>query len=158
MLLLSERAGAAGRQDRGPDHDRHRRVICAGRSGSCCPTIGRHPSFLTTVLPGIVLFGLGLCTLVAPLTGTVLAAAPDRYAGHGERDQQRRVSRAGGLLAIAALPLLVGLTGDDYATRPRSRPAYRHAMCLCAGLLLAGAGRVLAGITRGAGRPAADVS
>ena len=33
------------------------------------------------VLPGLTIFGLGLALMVAPLTATVLAAAPDEHAG-----------------------------------------------------------------------------
>jgi hypothetical protein len=109
------------------------------------------------VLPGITLFGLGLCLLVAPLTGTVLAAAPDRYAGTAS-GINNAVSRAGGLLAIAALPLLVGLRGDEYADPAALTPSYRHAMYWCLGLLIIGGAVALVGITRGAGRPEADVS
>ncbi|HEV7196438.1 MAG TPA: MFS transporter, partial [Pedococcus sp.] len=43
--------------------------------------VPRDPSFLLNVLPGITLVGLGLAMTVAPLTGTVLAAAPDDLAG-----------------------------------------------------------------------------
>ena len=48
-------------------------------------------------------------------------------------------SRAGGLLAVAALPLLVGLSGSGYAQPAALTGAYRGAMLWCAGLLLAGA-------------------
>jgi EmrB/QacA subfamily drug resistance transporter len=155
MLLLSERAGAlAGKIGA--------RVMIGGGSLVCAVSllllapIGRHPNFLTAVLPGITLFGLGLCALVAPLTGTVLAAAPDRYAGTAS-GINNAVSRAGGLLAVAALPLLIGLTGDEYADPSALTPAYRHAIYICVGLLVLGGVVAFAGITRGAGRPAADV-
>jgi EmrB/QacA subfamily drug resistance transporter len=155
MLVLSERAGAlAGRLGA--------RIMIGTGAVACAvatmllATIGRHPNFLTAVLPGIGLFGLGLCSLVAPLTGTVLAAAPDRYAGTAS-GINNAVSRAGGLLAIAALPLLVGLTGDEYAIPSALTPAYRQAMYICVGLLLVGAAAAYAGVTRGAGRPSADI-
>jgi EmrB/QacA subfamily drug resistance transporter len=151
MLLLSERAGAlVGRFGA-------RLMIGTGSLGCALgglllAPIGRHPGFLLHVLPGVVVFGLGLCTLVAPLTGTVLAAAPDRYAGTAS-GINNAVSRAGGLLAIAALPLLIGLTGDEYADPAALTPAYRHAMYLCTGLLALGSVTAFAGITKGAGRP-----
>jgi len=155
MLLLSERAGAlAGRLGA-------RLMIGTGAIGCAAgllllAPIGRHPNFLTAVLPGIVVFGLGLCALVAPLTGTVLAAAPDRYAGTAS-GVNNAVSRAGGLLAVAALPLVVGLTGDEYAVPSALTPAYRNALFVCVALLLVGAAAAFAGITHGAGRPAANV-
>ncbi|WP_440902280.1 MFS transporter, partial [Actinosynnema sp.] len=93
--------------------------------------------YLTTVLPGVLLFGLGLSLLVAPLTTTVLAAAPDRLSGTAS-GVNNAVSRAGGLLAVAALPGLVGLAQQDYADPDALTAGYRLAVLLCAGLLVAG--------------------
>jgi EmrB/QacA subfamily drug resistance transporter len=94
-------------------------------------------SFLTDVLPGVSLFGLGMCFTVAPLTATVLAAAPDRHAGIAS-GVNNAVARVAGLLAVAVLPLLVGLDGAAYADPHLLQPAYRSAMMICAGLLAAG--------------------
>jgi EmrB/QacA subfamily drug resistance transporter len=156
MLVLSERAGALAGKVGARVMIGTGSLICGAGLLLLAP-IGRDPSFLTAVLPGITLFGLGLCALVAPLTGTVLAAAPDRYAGTAS-GINNAVSRAGGLLAIAALPLLVGLRGDEYADPAALTPSYRHAMYWCLGLLIIGGAVALVGITRGAGRPEADVS
>ncbi len=143
--------GRAGRPARGAADDRDRAGVCAAGT-AVLSTIGRHPAYLTQVLPGIVLFGLGMCTLVAPLTGTVLAAAPDRYAGTAS-GINNAVSRTGGLLAIAALPVLVGLSGDGYADPARLTPAFQRAMYICVGLTLAGSLAAFVGISR-VGRPA----
>lgn len=70
--------------------------------------------YVLHVLPGLVIFGLGLALMVAPLTATVLAAVPDNRAGVAS-GINNAVARAGSLLAVAALPVLVGLSGDDYA-------------------------------------------
>jgi EmrB/QacA subfamily drug resistance transporter len=94
-------------------------------------------SYLLDVLPGVSLFGLGMCFTVAPLTATVLAAAPDRHAGIAS-GVNNAVARVAGLLAVAALPLLVGLDGAAYADPELMQPAYRSAMMICAGLLAAG--------------------
>ncbi|TDC73561.1 DHA2 family efflux MFS transporter permease subunit, partial [Micromonospora sp. KC606] len=95
-------------------------------------------SYWVDVLPGVTLFGLGLTLVVAPLTASVLAAVPDRFAGVAS-GFNNAASRAGGLLAVAALPLLVGLSGTGYAQRAELTAAYREALGWCAGLLLAGA-------------------
>jgi hypothetical protein len=89
------------------------------------------------VLPGISLVGLGLSLTVAPLTGTVLAAAPDELAGTAS-GVNNAVARTAGLLAVAALPPLVGLSGADYASADALAPSYRLAMIVCAGLLVGG--------------------
>ena len=150
MLLLAERSGAlAGRLGARTMIGTGSAVCAAGLA--VLSTIGRHPGYFTQVLPGIVLFGLGLVTLVAPLTGTVLAAAPDRYAGTAS-GVNNAVARTGGLLAIAALPVLVGLTGDEYADPSHLTPAFRDAMYICIGLTVAGSVAAFAGISRSAGR------
>ena len=99
--------------------------------------VGAGSTYWTGVLPGISIFGLGLTLLVAPLTATVLAAAPDRYAGVAS-GVNNAVARAGSLLAVAALPAVVGLSGSDYAVPEAFSAAYRSAMLICAGLLAGG--------------------
>ena len=89
------------------------------------------------VLPGMVVFSLGLALLVSPLTAAVLAAAPGRYAGAAS-GVNNAVARAGSLLAVAALPALVGLTGDEYLDLEAMTAGYRGAMTWCAGLLALG--------------------
>ncbi len=94
------------------------------------------PSWLT-VLPGMTVFALGLALLVSPLTASVLAAAPDRLAGVAS-GVNNAVARAGSLLAVAALPAVVGLTGNDYLEQAAMADGYRGAMVWCAVLLALG--------------------
>lgn len=89
------------------------------------------------VLPGMVVFALGLALLVSPLTATVLAAAPDSHAGVAS-GINNAVARAGSLLAVAALPALVGLSGADYQDPGAMTSGYRLGMLICAGLLALG--------------------
>jgi EmrB/QacA subfamily drug resistance transporter len=89
------------------------------------------------VFPGITVFALGLSLLVAPLTATVLAAAPDRNAGIAS-GINNAVARAGSLLAVAALPALVGLSGTDYQDPVALSSAYVSAVWICVGLLTGG--------------------
>lgn len=89
------------------------------------------------VLGGMVVFALGLATLVSPLTAAVLAAAPDRLAGSAS-GINNAVARTGTLLAVAAIPPLVGLSGDDYTDPTAMTQGYRLATFVVAGLLLAG--------------------
>ncbi|MEV6811620.1 MFS transporter [Micromonospora sp. NPDC051296] len=95
-------------------------------------------SYWRQVLPGVALFGAGLTLVVAPLTASVLAAVADRFAGVAS-GFNNAASRVGGLLAVAALPLLVGLSGTGYEQRAELAAAYRGALLWCAGLLVFGA-------------------
>ncbi|MEU6022526.1 MFS transporter [Micromonospora sp. NPDC047134] len=100
--------------------------------------VGPGASYWRQVLPGVVVFGVGLTMVVAPLTASVLAAVADRFAGVAS-GFNNAASRVGGLLAVAALPLLVGLSGTGYEQRAELTAAYRGALLWCAGLLLIGA-------------------
>ena len=99
--------------------------------------IGADASYLTDVLPGAILFGLGISAVVAPLTATVLAAVDVRQAGVAS-GVNNAVARTAQLLAVAGLPLLVGLSGADYRTPSVFDGGFRMAMFVCVGLLLAG--------------------
>ncbi|MBO4162020.1 MFS transporter [Micromonospora antibiotica] len=100
--------------------------------------VGPGASYWWDVLPGVLLFGIGLTLVVAPLTASVLAAVADRFAGVAS-GFNNAASRTGGLLAVAALPLLVGLSGTGYEQAGALTDAFRGAMAWCAGLLLGGA-------------------
>ncbi len=63
--------------------------------------IDRDARYVTQVLPGVLLFGLGLAMTVAPLTATVLGDADERRAGIAS-GVNNAVARVAGLLAIAA--------------------------------------------------------
>jgi EmrB/QacA subfamily drug resistance transporter len=97
---------------------------------------GRQP-YVVDVLPGSLLQGLGMAVTVAPLTATVLAAAPDALAGVAS-GVNNAVARAGQLLAVAALPLAVGLSGRDYARPEVFTVGYRTALAVCAVLFALG--------------------
>jgi EmrB/QacA subfamily drug resistance transporter len=112
-----------------------------------------HPSYLLHVLPGVGLLGLGLAMTVAPLTASVLAAAPDELAGTAS-GVNNAVARTGGLIAVAALPALVGLSGSEYADAARLAPAYRTALLICAAAMAVGAVVTALGLPRKRGEPA----
>ncbi|HUB98627.1 MAG TPA: MFS transporter [Solirubrobacterales bacterium] len=101
-------------------------------------------SYLTAILPGIIVFGLGLTLVVAPVTATVLAAADARHSGVAS-GVNNAVARVGGLLAVAVLPLAVGLTGDDFYVASKMTAGFHMAMMICA--VLAALGGILAWLT-----------
>ncbi len=143
MLLLSPRAGTLA-QRFGP------RWLMTGGPLLCAAglllavRIGPHASYVADVLPTVTLFGLGLSATVAPLTATVLASADVRHAGTAS-GVNNAVARAAGLLAVAGLPLAVGLTGAAYRHPAMLNASFREAMVLCACLLAASA--VLSALT-----------
>jgi len=99
--------------------------------------IGPDPSYVLDIAPGMVVVGLGLALLVAPLTSTVLAAAPEHRAGIAS-GINNAVARTGALLAVAALPFVVGLSGREYDDPVAFDPSYEKAMLICAVLLALG--------------------
>ena len=99
--------------------------------------VGEGTSYWTGVLPGMLLFALGLSGLVSPLTAAVLAAAPDEFAGAAS-GINNAVARAGSLLLVAALPAAVGLSGTDYRQPDVLTDGYRAGMIVCAVLLALG--------------------
>ncbi len=136
LLLFSSRAGALATRT-GPRFPLLVGPLVAAVGVLLLAFVSDGDTYLLDVLPGVLLFGGGLALLVAPLTTTVLAAAPDRLTGTAS-GVNNAVSRAGGLLAVAALPTLVGLGAQDYADPDALTAGYRTAMLVCAGLLLAG--------------------
>ena len=110
-------------------------------------TVDRDPSYVIDVLPGVIVFGLGLSLLVAPLTATVLAAVDDSHAGVAS-GVNNAVARTASLLAVAVLPLAVGISGDDYADADAFTTAFGGAMWICVGLLAIGGVVSFVGIRR----------
>lgn len=66
-----------------------------------------NADYVTRVLPGILVFGLGLTITVAPLTSAILGSISGRQAGIGSAINNA-VSRIAGLITIALLGVLVG--------------------------------------------------
>jgi hypothetical protein len=99
--------------------------------------VDEDTGYFTGVLAGVLVFSLGLVLLVAPLTSSVLAAAPDRYAGIAS-GINNAVARTGSLLAVSALPVLVGIGGEDYERPAVFGAGYAEALLVCAGLLYLG--------------------
>ena len=92
----------------------------------------------------MIVFGLGLTLVVAPVTATVLAAADARHSGIAS-GINNAVARVAGLLAVAVLPLIAGLTGDSFYDPAAMTDGFHIAMVACAAL--AAAGGVLAWLT-----------
>ena len=94
-------------------------------------------SYLTGVLPGVIVFGIGLTLVVAPVTATVLAAADSRHSGIAS-GVNNAVARVASLLAVAVLPLAAGLTGDNFFDPAKMTSGFQMAMVICAALAALG--------------------
>ncbi|MFG1924781.1 MFS transporter [Cryptosporangium sp. NPDC048952] len=137
MLLLSSRTGALA------DRIGARIPLTVGplvaATGLLLVTrVGPDASYVTTVLPAVLVFGLGLSLTVAPLTATVLGSAESRHAGIAS-GVNNAVARAAGLLSVAVIPVVAGLSGRAYADAALMADGFRMAMRICAGLLAVGA-------------------
>lgn len=124
MLMLSARAGRWAQQH-GPRLPMTAGPLLAALGVLLLLRIGPDSAtaagYLRDVLPGVVVFGLGLSALVAPLTGAVLGAVPAGEAGIAS-GVNNAVARTAQLLAVAALPGLAGISGsigDRVGDRPR---------------------------------------
>ena len=136
MLALSSRAGALA-QRIGPRWPMVVGTAVAAVGVLLLARVDAGASYLIDVLPGATLFGLGITAVVAPLTATVLASADVRLAGVAS-GVNNAVARTAQLLAVAGLPLAVGLSGGDYRDPTVFTDGFQTAMLVCAGLLLAG--------------------
>ena len=94
-------------------------------------------SYVSSVLPAVVVFGLGLTLVVAPVTATVLAAADARHSGIAS-GINNAVSRVAGLLAVAIFPLIAGLTGDKFYDPAAMTDGFHTAMTAAAALAATG--------------------
>ncbi|SHI12186.1 MFS transporter [Streptomyces sp. 3214.6] len=100
--------------------------------------VGPDASYVPDVLPAVLVLGLGMVSLVAPLTATVLASVDVARAGLAS-GINNAAARAAGLIAVAALPLLTGMGQEAYRSADAFDDAFRRAMMLCAGVLALGA-------------------
>jgi EmrB/QacA subfamily drug resistance transporter len=136
MLLLSARSGALA-QRIGPRAQLVVGPFVLAAGMLLLLRVGPGASYLGAVLPAVVVFGLGLATVVAPVTATVLAAAPEEHAGVAS-GVNNAIARSGSLIAIAVLPAVAGLTGESYSDPVALTAGWRVALVVCAGLAVVG--------------------
>ncbi len=136
MLLLSARMGRLA-QRIGPRWPMTFGPVLAGVGLALLSRVGADSEYLTGVLPAVLVFALGLTLTVAPLTATVLAAAPERQVGVASA-VNNAVARTAGLLAVAVLPALAGITPAALADPVALSNGYQQAVWITAGLCVAG--------------------
>jgi len=113
-------------------------------------TTGTEVNYWTQLLPGVLLFSVGLTATVAPLTAAILGSIPAGQSGIGSAINNA-VSRIAGLVAIAFVGLIVGPRLDV--------EAFHRGLLVTAVLLIVGGVVSLVGIRNPApaAAPAAQV-
>ncbi|MBM6399727.1 DHA2 family efflux MFS transporter permease subunit [Phycicoccus sonneratiae] len=143
MLLLSSRSGALAAR-LGPRRQMAAGPVVAAVGVLLMLRLGPGASYLVDVLPAVLVLGLGLVTMVSPLTATALAAAPAEHAGMAS-GVNNAVARTAGLLAVAVVPAVAGLSGRAYDDPAAFDAGFGVAMWVSAAALAAGG--VIAALT-----------
>jgi EmrB/QacA subfamily drug resistance transporter len=151
MLVFSARSGALAARI-GPRLQMALGPVVVGAGMVLLRFVGPSGDYLTEVLPAILVLGAGLALTVAPLTTTALASAPEDHAGVASA-VNNDVARAGGLVAVALLPVLSGITGASYLHPLLLAAGFRTAVVI-AGLAAAAGGLLAAVFISNATRPA----
>ena len=126
IFALSKRFGALA--DRvGPRAFMASGPVVAGGGLLLLTRVGPGADYVTAVLPGIVVFGLGMSATVAPLTAAVLGGVDLAHSGVASA-VNNAVARVASLLAIAVVGAVVAASFQarvrgDLAGRPLSTPA-----------------------------------
>ncbi len=105
MLTASYFGGLAGKY--GPRWFMTAGPVLCGIGFLLCLSVQEPLNYWTQVLPGQIVFGVGLATLVAPLTAAILGAVPSEEAGISSA-VNNAVARIAGLICIAFAGLIVG--------------------------------------------------
>jgi EmrB/QacA subfamily drug resistance transporter len=138
MLLLSARAGDLS-QRIGPRLPLTIGATLIALGMLLFTRIGPEADYVVDVLPGVLVYGLGLAAVVAPVTATAMGTVPESRSGAAS-GTNNAVSRTGQLLAVAAIPPLVGLTNDALRDPVQLDRGYSMAMVVGAGLVAVGGG------------------
>lgn len=136
MLLLSARAGALA-QRIGPRIPLTVGPVLIAAGMLLMTLIDRGDAYATSVLPAVIVFGLGLAATVAPITATALAAADPERSGIAS-GVNNAVARTAQLMAVAALPVIVGLSGSDFEDPAALLDGFHAAMLVTGALALVG--------------------
>lgn len=136
MLVLSSRAGALAARI-GPRLPLTVGPLVMAAGMALMSRIDASADFVTDVLPATVVFGLGLSATVAPVTSAALGSVPDRRAGAAS-GVNNTIARTGQLLAVAAVPVAVGLGGDALRDPDQLAPRFGDAVLIAAALVAAG--------------------
>ncbi len=94
-------------------------------------------SYVTAVLPAVLVLAVGLAVTVAPLTSTALNSVSPSHAGLASA-VNNDVARLGSLIAVAVLPALGGITGLSYLHPHQLAVGFQRAVVIAASWCVAG--------------------
>jgi EmrB/QacA subfamily drug resistance transporter len=137
LLALSTPSGAIA-QRIGPRIPLTIGAVLAGAGLLLMTRIHPGDGYLTGVLPSLIVFGVGLGTLITPITATVLASVDSRHSGIASA-VNNALSRLGQMIAVAALPLAAGLSGSAFEDPAAMAAGFPIAMAVAAGASFAAA-------------------
>jgi EmrB/QacA subfamily drug resistance transporter len=105
-------------------------------------------SYVTDLLPGLLVFSAGLSMTVAPLTAAVLADADETDAGIASAINNA-IARVAGLVGVSVVGVVVAntLVGDTFSATERSVRAFHQVVVICSALVAAGGLAGILGIT-----------
>lgn len=146
LLLFSPAAGQLG-QRVGPRLPLTTGPLISAVGLLLLARVDRGTTYLTGILPGIIVFGAGMTVLVAPLTAAVLASVDDAMSGIAS-GINNAVSRLAGLLAVAVVPALAGIAAGSSLAQDL-RDGYLRAMLISAALMVAGSMAAFALVSSG---------
>jgi MFS family permease len=136
MLAFSAKAGAAA-QHSGPRVPLTLGSLIIAASLLAMAMLDDSSRYPTSILPMVVGFGGGLTLIVAPVTATVLAAVDSGHVGIASAINNA-VARIANLLAVAILPLVAGLTHEDFVDPAKMTDGFQLSMVICAALAALG--------------------
>ena len=136
MLLGSARAGRLATRI-GPRIPMSLGPVIAGCGLMLMMRIGPGSTYWVDVFPAVVVFACGLSLTVAPLTATVLGAAPEQFAGVASA-VNNDVARTAGLIAVAVLPPLAGISNADFGNPIDFSDGFQSAMMIAGAVLILG--------------------
>lgn len=142
MLLLSARSGRLASRV-GPRLQMSVGPLVVGAGLAMLSRTAHDSSYVSAVLPAVLVFGLGLAITVAPLTATALSSVAGDHAGLASA-VNNDVARVGGLVAVAILPALAGISGRAYLHPSSMGNGFRVAVFITA--VWCGAGGLVAAL------------
>lgn len=136
MLVLSPKAGDIA-QRRGARRPLTLGAVLIAAGMAMMAMIQPGDEYVSAVLPAVIVFGLGLSATVAPVTSAALAAAAASRAGIAS-GINNAVARTAQVLAVAVVPWIAGLSGEEIHQQDALASGFPRAMLAMAGVAFIG--------------------